>query len=73
LERHRRDRIFSSGDPHKRARQSAFAAAKFKDRLARQEMDGMSESLGPPKQSIIDNWIVLPPVIIAIALTTRQG
>ena len=73
LKRDRRDRIFAAGDTQKSARQSKLAAAKFKNRLPRQQMDRVSERLRTPKQPIINNWIVLPPVFVAISLTDRQG
>ena len=73
LERDRCDRILSPRDAQKCACQLKLAATKFKDRLPRQQMDRVSESLGPPKQSIANNWIVLPPILVAIALTDCQG
>jgi hypothetical protein len=45
-----------------------FSAPKFKDCLSWQEMDGVSEGLRAPEQAIVNNRIVLSPVVIAISL-----
>ena len=35
-------------------------------------MDGMSKGLGAPEQPILDNRIMLAPVVVTIALAQRQ-
>jgi hypothetical protein len=41
--------------------------------LSMKEVHGMSKGLHPRQQSVLADWISLLPVIITVALTTREG